>query len=186
MFARQGFVADPVKLQVSFGKGDHFWTNVFPTKLLERHAAEVKRFQLMLKIVRWTEVLWMLLPISLLMRLFMFSDEFVNHVALPMVALFLGTGNATPEVPSIILERLVTSPTYGMWYPGDELSVVSNYPPMVVFPQFSNFYGTWKDDLIKRGVDIRLSTELTEIVKRDKRGVDVRMMKEENTSNRRP
>lgn len=111
------------------------------------------------------------------MKLFFFSEEFSNTVALPMIALFLGTGNATPEVPSIILERLVTSPTYGMWYPGDKLSVASNLPPMVVFPNFSVFYDDWRKNLIGRGVHVRLSTELTRVVKRDKLGVVVKMIK---------
>ncbi|MCJ1478083.1 hypothetical protein MMC13_006758 [Lambiella insularis] len=177
MFARQGHHADPVKLQVSFGKDDKFWTNVFPTKLLERHAKEIKRFQTMLKIVRWFEVFFAIIPIKILMKMFFFSEEFSNTVALPMVALFLGTGNYTPEVPTIILERLVTSPTYGMWYPGDKLSVASNLPPMVVFPNFSNFYEDWRKNLIERGVEVRLSTELTQIVRRDKNGVIVKMIK---------
>jgi hypothetical protein len=42
------------------------------------------------------------------MKIFSFSGEFANTVALPMVTLFLGTGNATPEVLKIILD--VTSP----------------------------------------------------------------------------
>ncbi|TKA55873.1 hypothetical protein B0A49_11158 [Cryomyces minteri] len=176
MFARQGYHADPVKLQVSFGKDDQFWSNVFPTSLLARHQSEVKRFALMLEIVRWFEVFFALIPIKHLMKLFWFSEEFSNTVALPMVALFLGTGNFAPEVPSIILERLCTSPTYGMWYPADKLSVASNLPPMVVFPNFSTFYGDWKENLIKKGVDIRLSTEMTKIVKRDKSGVVVRLI----------
>ena len=111
------------------------------------------------------------------MKIFLFSDEFTNTVALPMVALFLGTGNATPEVPAIIMERLVTSPTYGMWYPGDKFSVVNNLPPMVVFPNFSVFYEDWRKNLVDRGVQVRLSTELTRVVKRDKSGVVVRTIK---------
>ncbi len=136
----------------------------------------------MLTIVRWFELLFAILPIKYLMKLFFFSEEFTNTVALPMIALFLGTGNATPEVPSIILERLVTSPTYGMWYPGDKLSVVSNLPPMVVFPNFSVFYEDWRQDLLKRGVNVRLSTELTYVVKRDKTGVVVKTIKRTPTS----
>jgi len=164
-------------IQVSFGKDDKFWTNVFPTELLVRHAKEVKRFHTMLKIVRRFEVFFALIPIKLLMKLFFFSEEFTNTVVLPMVALFLGTGNATPEVPSMVLERLVTSPTYGMWYPGDKLSIVSNLPPMVVFPNFSEFYDTWRKNLIERGVQVRLSTELTQVVRRDKTGVVVKTIK---------
>ncbi|KAF1982816.1 FAD dependent oxidoreductase [Aulographum hederae CBS 113979] len=177
MFARQGYFADPVKLHVSFGKDDSFWTNVFPTKLLATHQKETARFTAMLKVVRWFEIFFALLPIKYLMNIFRFSDTFANQIALPMVALFLGTGNYTPEVPSMILERLCTSPTYGMWYPPDKQSVASNLPPMVVFPEFSKFYGTWKESLEKKGVKVRLSTELTRVVKRDSKGVAVGLIK---------
>lgn len=177
MFARQGYAANPVELHVSFGKGDSFWTNVYPTKLLERHQKEVKRFARMLRVVRAFEVLFALLPIKLLMKLFAFSYEFANAVALPMVALFLGTGNYTPEVPSIILERLCTSPTYGMWYPPDDKSIASNTPPMVVFPNFGNFYDDWRKDLERQGVEVRLATELTQVVERGRKGVVVRTIK---------
>lgn len=131
----------------------------------------------MLSIVRWFEVFFALVPIKILMKLFRFSEFFANTVALPMVALFLGTGNYTPEVPAMIMERLSTSPTYGMWYPPDKHSIASNFPPMVVFPNFSNFYDTWRQSLEKKGVRVRLSTELTEIVKRDKNGVVVKTIK---------
>jgi predicted NAD/FAD-binding protein len=183
MFARQGYVANPVKLQVSFGKDDHFWSNMFPTKLLQRHQGEVKRFYRMLSIVRWFEVFFALLPIKLLLKLFWFSDEFANTVALPMVALFLGTGNYTPEVPSVILERLCTSPTYGMWYPPDKHSIASNIPPMVVFPNFKNFYSDWKESLEKHGVTVRLCTEVTEVLSRGNDGVKVRTRSHKTTEN---
>lgn len=176
MFARNGFWADPVKLQVSFGKGEQFWSNVYPTRLLEKHAGEVKRFFTMLKIVRALEFFFALMPIKYLVKLFWFSAEFANIVALPMVALFLGTGNYAPEVPTMMLERLCTSETYGMWYPPDKQSVASNLPPMVVFPNLSDFYQTWKNNLIKRGVNVRLSTEVTSVVKRDKTGVTVKIV----------
>lgn len=174
MFARQGHHADPVKLQVSFGKGDQFWTNVYPTKHIANHQSEVRRFARMLSIVRWFEVFFALIPIKHLMKLFRFSDLFANTVALPMVALFLGTGNYTPEVPAMIMERLCTSPTYGMWYPPDKRSIASNLPPMVVFPNFSEFYNDWKKSLEKKAVHVRLNTELTRVMRRDRNGVVVR------------
>ncbi|KAI1801306.1 FAD/NAD(P)-binding domain-containing protein [Daldinia bambusicola] len=175
MFHRQGFHADPVNLQVSFGKDKTFWTNVFPTLLLARHEKEVRRLTKVLKLIRWFEVFFALLPLKLVLKLFRFSEEFTNTIALPMTALFLGTGNATPEVPTIMFERLCTSPTYGMWYAPDTNTVVNNQPPMIVFPNFSEFYGTWTKDLISRGVIVRLSTELTEVVQRNDRGVVVRL-----------
>jgi hypothetical protein len=76
-----------------------------------------------------------------------------------------------------MLERLVTSPTYGMWYPGDENSVASNLPPMVVFPKFSDFYNEWRNDLKRKGVHVKLSTEVTAVSQRDKHGVTVKMIK---------
>lgn len=127
----------------------------------------------MLKFLRWFELLFALVPIKYVMTLFLFSEEFTNAVALPMLALFLGTGNATPEVPTIMLERLCTSPSYGMWYPGDKISVASNLPPMVVFPEFSAFYADWRKDLESRGVTVRLSTELTGLLRRGQDGVAV-------------
>lgn len=175
MFHRQGYHADPVNLQVSFGKDETFWSNVYPTKLLARHQKEVRRLPAMLKLIRWFEILFALLPLKFVFKLFRFSEEFTNTIALPMTALFLGTGNAAPEVPTIMFERLCTSPTYGMWYAPNKNTFVDNQPPMVVFPNFSEFYGTWMKDLVARGVTVRLSTELTEIVQRDSRGVVVKL-----------
>jgi hypothetical protein len=180
MFARMGFKANPVELQVSFGKDETFWTNVFPTKLLADHQKEIGKFNTMLKIVRKLEVFLGILPIWLIMKMFRFSALFTNTVALPMIALFLGTGNYTPQVPTMILERLVTSPTYGMWYPGDQQSVASNKPLMVVFPNLSDFYGAWQNNLEERGVRVRLNTEVTKVLKRDSKGVVVGVVSKTN------
>ena len=178
MFARQGYHADPVDLQVSFGKGKTFWTNVFPTEVIAKHQSEVRRLNFAIKFARWFEIFFALIPMKIFFKLWMFSEEFTNTVALPMVALFLGTGNEAPNVPFIMLERLCTSPTYGMWYPYDKVSIVSNKPPMVVFPNFSEFYSTWRKDLESRGVTVRLSTELVSVLHRSKsRGVVVSLKK---------
>ncbi|KAI1155592.1 FAD/NAD(P)-binding domain-containing protein [Nemania diffusa] len=175
MFARAGYHADPVALQASFGKDGTFWTNVFPTVRTARHSKEAARLAAVLGLMRWLGVFFALLPLRLVFRLLLFSDEFVDVVVLPMTALFLGTGNATPGVPFGMFERLCSSPTYGMWYKTDRNTVVSNKPPMVVFPNLSEFYETWREDLVSRGVSVRLSTELTEVVQRDKHGVVVRL-----------
>jgi len=181
MFQRQGFQSNPVELQVSFGKDDTFWTNVYPTKLLAQHQKEIARFNTMLKVVRWLELFLGLLPLKIVMKLFRFPSFFANTVALPMIALFLGTGNYTPEVPAMILERLCTSPTYGMWYPPDKQSIASNLPPMVVFPNFSDFYGSWKTSLEERGVKVRLNTEVTQVLERSNKGVRVKVMSRKPT-----
>ena len=53
-----------------------------------------------------------------------------------------------------MMERLYTSPTYGMWYPIDPKSLSSNLPPMVVFPESTKFYQKWQADMEKRGVKV--------------------------------
>jgi hypothetical protein len=70
------------------------------------------------------------------------------------LALFLGTGNATPDLPTAMMERLYTSPTYGMWYPVDPKSLSSNLPPMVVFPESTDFYTKWQKSLEERNVKV--------------------------------
>lgn len=57
------------------------------------------------------------------------------------------------------MERLYTSPTYGMWYSIDEKSLSSNLPPMVVFPETSEFYNKWQKDLESRGVKVSSGSE---------------------------
>lgn len=53
------------------------------------------------------------------------------------------------------MERMWTSPTYGMFFPADEKALVGNEPPMVVFPNMSEFYEKWRVDLESRGVKVR-------------------------------
>ncbi|KAF3937891.1 hypothetical protein ABW19_dt0208806 [Dactylella cylindrospora] len=181
MFKRLGYDVTPVNLQVSFGKGDKFWTNVFSTKFHEKHGKEVKRFWWVMKVVGWLELLFVVVPIWLLLRIFWFSREFRDYMIMPTLALFLGTGNATPEVNSMILEKLFNSPTVGMWYDeeakkginGKEGVLSGNNPAMVVFPNLSEFYEKWRQLLLERGVDVRLNTEVVKVVERSKRGVKV-------------
>ncbi|KAJ6263075.1 hypothetical protein Dda_1634 [Drechslerella dactyloides] len=178
MFRQQGYDAKPVNLQVAFGKGDTFWTNVFPTKFHEKHAGEIKKFRRVLKLVGWLPGLFVFVPIWLLMKAFRFSKDFANYMVLPTLALFLGTGNATPHVNSVILQKLFNSPTAGMWYDSDADGkksgvLVGNNPAMVVFPNLSEFYDTWKKSLLARGVDVRLNTKLLTIMERSHAGVKV-------------
>ncbi|GAA5914445.1 hypothetical protein JCM5296_002141 [Sporobolomyces johnsonii] len=180
MLKQQGMEAKPVDLEVSFGKGEHFWTNVFPTKLVEKHAKEIKRFKWAVKVMRWFEVFFALIPIKISLKMFFFSNEFIERMIYPGLALFLGTGNATPDLPTIMLERMFTSPTYGMWYPVDDKSLSSNLPPMVVFKSLSKFYTSWQDTLESRGVTVRLNTEVTAVLSRSSKGVKV------TTRGRRP
>lgn len=74
-FKQQGYDAKPVELQVSFGRDDTFWSNVFPSHLLEKHAKEIKRFERAMKVMRWTEAFWAVIPIKVSLKMWFFSDE---------------------------------------------------------------------------------------------------------------
>ncbi|KAF8823200.1 hypothetical protein HHX47_DHR10000133 [Lentinula edodes] len=175
----------PVDLQVSFGKGNTFWTNVYPTQLVARHSKEIERFSWVIKVMRWLELIFAMIPIKVSLKMFFFSDEFINSMIYPSLALFLGTGNATPNLPTVMMERLYTSPTYGMWYPIDRKMLTSNLPPMVVFPEATAVYTDWQHSLEKKGVSIRLNTQVKEVISRSKKdGVRVSIIRklESNSS----
>lgn len=90
----------------------------------------------------------------------------------PLIALFLGTGNQTANVSCAILERLFDDPNMKLW-DYDSETLLPNLPTMVTFPKLHDFYEDWRKDLVSKGVDIRLKTDVTAIVSRDAKGVVV-------------
>jgi hypothetical protein len=68
---------------VSFGTGEHFWTNLFPTQLQVKHKNEIKRFKWAIRFMRWTEVFWALIPLKVSLKMFFFSDEYAGIRPLP-------------------------------------------------------------------------------------------------------
>ncbi|QYT02732.1 hypothetical protein H0G86_009726 [Trichoderma simmonsii] len=181
-FNQYGFPAQPLQLQVSFGKGQSgFWTNCFPSKLVAQHSSDIKRFGVFLKVIKWTMPVLGILPISIMLRLFFFSKDFGDKMVYPLIALFLGTGNQTANVPAAIVERLFNDPNMKLWdYDADTL--LPNQPTMYSFDCLHNFYDTWKNDLVAKGVSIRTDTEVQSIPSRSKKGVDL-VIKDNSTDN---
>lgn len=163
-------------LQVSFGKGENFWTNVFPSPLVSRYSKDINKFGKVLKIVRFFEVVFALVPVRILLRLFMFSKGFGDDMVYPLMALFLGTGNQTANVSSAILERLFTDDNMRLWNYSPE-TLLPNLPKMYTFPKLGEFYSDWAEVLRKKGVEIRLSHELVTVLKRDASGVTIQSRK---------
>jgi hypothetical protein len=160
-----------IRLQVSFGKGkDGFWTNCFRSQLIESFSSDIKKFGLFLKLIKWTMPVLGLVPISVMLRLMFFSRDFGDKMVYPLIALFLGTGNQTPNVPSAIVERLFDDPNMRLWH-YDPDTLLPNLPTMVTFDNLHDFYEDWRKDLVSRGVEIRLGTEVTRIVARTGKGV---------------
>ncbi|PQE16502.1 FAD dependent oxidoreductase protein [Rutstroemia sp. NJR-2017a BBW] len=172
-FERYGHKAQPVKLQVSFGKGkDGFWTNCFPSNLVDQFSADIKKFGRVLKIIKWTMPIMGVIPIKIMLKIFFFSKDFGDKMVYPLIALFLGTGNQTANVSCAILERLFQDPAMKLWAEDyDPDTLLPNLPDMLTFPCLHDFYEDWRKDLESKGVDIRLNTDVTEILQRDERGV---------------
>ncbi|KAL4871510.1 hypothetical protein BDV12DRAFT_194274 [Aspergillus spectabilis] len=176
-FRDQGFAAQEVKLQVSFGKGvDNFFSNVFPSPVVERFKSEIRKLGWVLKMIKYGLPVLGVLPLKVVLKLFRFSAEFGNTMLLPLLALFLGTGNQTPNVSAAFLERLIDDEQMGLWkYDADGL--LTNLPTMYTFPNLGEFYETWKGDLEGRGVRMVLGAEVG-VVERGKGGVVLTIQKD--------
>lgn len=92
-FRRYGHAPHEVRLQVSFGKGrEGFWTNCFPSRLVEEFSGDIKKFGKVLKLIKWTMPILGLVPVKVMLRMFLFSKDFGDKMVYPLIALFLGTG----------------------------------------------------------------------------------------------
>ncbi|KAL8985287.1 MAG: hypothetical protein Q9177_004477 [Variospora cf. flavescens] len=166
-FEKYGHKQQDVKLQVSFGQGqDSFWTNCFPSHLVDRFSGDIRKFGKVLKIIKYTMPVLGLVPIRIMLRLFFFNKEFGDKMVFPLIALFLGTGNQTANVSCAILERLFDDPNMKLW-DYDPETLLPNLPLMVTFPHLSEFYAQWADDLRSKGVTIRTNTDVVSILKRN-------------------
>ena len=188
-FKRYGHEPEGVRLQVAFGQGkDSFWTNCFPSHLVDRFSGDIRKFGRVLKIIKWTMPILGIVPIRIMLRMFFFNKEFGDKMVFPLIALFLGTGkpyntlplltpgsyieagNQTANVSCAILERLFDDPNMKLW-DYDPETLLPNLPQMVTFPHLERFYGDWAADLKSKGVDIRTNTDVTAIKSRSNKGV---------------
>ncbi|MCJ1462529.1 hypothetical protein MMC07_001131 [Pseudocyphellaria aurata] len=173
-FRKYGHEPQEVKLQVSFGQGkEGFWTNVFPSQLVDQYSSDIKKFGKVLKLIKWTMPVLGIIPIRIMLRMFFFSKDFGDKMVFPLIALFLGTGNQTANVSCAILERLFDDPNMKLW-DYDSETLLPNLPTMVTFPNCQKFYADWARDLQSKGVDIRTNTDVTAIVSRSKNGIVLR------------
>jgi hypothetical protein len=157
---------------------DSFWTNVFPSPLVEQLSGEIKKLGRVLKCIKYLMPILGILPVKAILRIFRFSDDFSNKMVLPLLALFLGTGNQTPNVSSVLLERLFDDPQMKLWdYDPD--SLLPNLSIMYTFPDLGNFYLDWAEDLDSKGIEIRLNCTI-EILERGKKGALLRTQFHDN------
>ncbi|KAL8826790.1 MAG: hypothetical protein Q9170_007270 [Blastenia crenularia] len=166
-FQQYGHKEKEVKLQVSFGQGkDSFWTNAFPSQLVDQFSGDIKKFGKVLKLIKYTMPVLGLIPIRIMLRMFFFSKDFGDKMVFPLIALFLGTGNQTANVSCAILERLFDDPNMKLW-DYDSETLLPNLPLMVTFPKLESFYADWAADLKSKGVTIRTNTDVISILSRN-------------------
>lgn len=131
-------------MKISFGKNSTAWNNYggkYETELVKRLRPEIARFGKVLKWVNRFEFIFILVPISKLLKLLRFSDDFKNFMVFPLTALFFGTGNQTPSVSSAIIARVFLDPDLRLFdYDPDYL--LSQSPEMFAFPNLEKIYTT--------------------------------------------
>ncbi|OJT10958.1 hypothetical protein TRAPUB_12520 [Trametes pubescens] len=166
MFRMLGFEATEVDMQISFGKGENFWSNVFPTELVAQFKGDIARFGSALKTIKRLEPIFAMIPVHAMLKMFRFSAGFGERMVYPLVALFFGTGNQTPYVSSAILERVFMDPSMKL-FEYDPKSLLASIPTMLAFPKLHDVYQAWKSEVASRGnVDFKLNHEVIRVVSR--------------------
>ncbi|KAF8635079.1 hypothetical protein AX15_000564 [Amanita polypyramis BW_CC] len=167
MFNKLGFSATDVNMQVSFGRDEEteFWTNVFPSKVIDKFSSDIKRFGKVLKIIKMFEGAFAMISVNAMLKMFRFSKEFGDAIVYPLVALFFGTGNQTPFISSAILERVFMDPNMRLFEFSPE-TFLATIPKMKAFPRLSMLYDSWKSFIEDQGqgsVKVVLEREVTRI-----------------------
>ncbi|TDL22755.1 FAD/NAD-binding domain-containing protein [Rickenella mellea] len=173
-FEKIGFTSTDVGMQISFGKGpETFWTNVFPSELVAKHAKDIERFGRVLKVIKVLEPVFAVMSVQAMLRLFRFPTEFGDRLIYPLIALFMGTGNQTPHVSSAILERLFLDPSMSL-FTYSPSSLLAEIPTMRAFPSLRDVYAAWQVHISEHRACVRLRTEVTQIITRRKGKVVLR------------
>lgn len=159
-----GFKATEVGLQISFGKGiDTFWSNVFPSELVERFSSDIRKFGRVLHTIKRFEPIFAVIPVDKMLRMFRFSPDFGERMVFPLVALFFGTGNETKHISSAILERVFLDPSMRLFEFSEE-SLLASVPKMMAFPELSRVYSAWRDKVQETGnVQVETCREVFEV-----------------------
>lgn len=114
--------------RISFGKGDDFWTNVFPTPLTSQFRKDIAKFGHALSIIKALEPIFAMIPVHVMLKMFNFSTDFGEKMVYPLVALFFGTGNQTPYISSAILVCIALRCSGANTNNGQSRSVSSKIP----------------------------------------------------------
>ncbi|KAH8108063.1 FAD/NAD-P-binding domain-containing protein [Cristinia sonorae] len=191
MFRMLGYEPTQVGMQISFGKDKDFWSNVFPTELTTQFQKDIVKFGTALKIIKKLEVVFALIPVHVMLRIFRFSKDFGEKMVYPLVALFFGTGNQTPYISSAILvgfyplhfnihtdyygpqERVFMDSSMRL-FEYSKKSLLASIPTMYAFPKLHDVYQAWMTNILTSGsVNFKLQHTVTRVVTRESKQAGV-------------
>lgn len=164
-----GFETEPVHMTVSFGKGEHNWTNHTPKPLQEHFRSEISRFGRLLWWIHKLECITIFLSIDFILRLFCYSQDFRNRMVYPLVALFFGTGNQTPKVSSAVIARVFLDPDMRL-FDYDSEYLLHQTPEMFAFHDLESIYEKIRFDISGTHCRIHTSCPVTSVERRDDQG----------------
>ncbi|GAB1522183.1 hypothetical protein RhiTH_005295 [Rhizoctonia solani] len=165
MFKLLGYECTEVGMQISFGTGPNFWSNVFPSPLVRSFESDIAKFGRALKTIKRLEPIFAFIPIQRMLSLFRFSPSFGERMVYPLAALFFGTGNQTPYVSSAILARVFLDPSMRL-FEFDDRSLLASIPTMFAFPRLGDVYRAWQQGIEKTGATFKLGHEVKNVVQR--------------------
>ncbi|EUC61602.1 flavin containing amine oxidasedehydrogenase, putative [Rhizoctonia solani AG-3 Rhs1AP] len=179
MFKLLGYECTKVGMQISFGTGSNFWSNVFPSPLIRSFETDIAKFGRALKTIKRLEPIFAFISIQRMLSLFRFSPSFGERMVLPLAALFFGTGGQTPYVSSAILMRVFMDPSMRL-FEFDDRSLLASIPTMFAFPRLGDVYGAWQREIEATGATFKLGDEVKNVTQRkdtNKGGVVVEYVK---------
>lgn len=161
-----GITPRPVSLKICFGSGDRQWSNFAPPSgLMKSLAPEIARLGRELRAV--SRIAGMLTTISEFLRKRGFPESMRTHVVVPLVSLFLGTGDQAANVPVFIVSQLFFHPELRL-FPFSDRRLVEDSPAMFAFPNLQRMYADIATQSLQ-DVDVRLGCRVTRVVRtRDK------------------
>ncbi|CAG8666719.1 9379_t:CDS:2 [Acaulospora colombiana] len=176
-----GFKPADINLQVSFGRDidEDFWSNVFPSNVIDKYTADIRKFGRVLKVIKSVEPVFGLIPVDVMLSMFRFSP--VCQVLLPLSASnsLQGFGDVIvyPLVALFMPARLIS-----LQFEFSPESFLASIPPMKAFPRLSEVYTTWKNRLQAKGVEFLLETQAISVLRRrDGVTLSVQSVKNSNT-----
>ena len=164
MMRLHGVEVASTRLDVSFGKGKFNWKNYSTSELQERLQPETARFGRVLWWLSKLEFITIFLSIDFVLRVLLFSADFRQRMVYPLVALFFGTGNQTPQVSSAVVARVFLDPNLAI-FQYDSERLLSQTPTNIAFDDLESYYGKMAGGMAdgEGGVRFRFGTKVAAI-----------------------